>query len=146
MEQAYLIMHKHINGYGRLFGGQLLQWIDEMAGIISKRYAETEVTTASIDNLNFKGGAYLNNTIVLIGRITYAGRTSMEIRIDTYVEALDGMRRMINRAYIVMVALDDKGNPVPVPGLIVETQSEKAEWEGGKRRYALRKERRKEGF
>lgn len=146
MEQAYLIMHKHINGYGRLFGGQLLQWIDEMAGIISKRYAETEVTTASIDNLNFKGGAYLNNTIVLIGRITYAGRTSMEIRIDTYVEALDGMRRMINRAYIVMVAIDDKGNPVPVPGLIVETQSEKAEWEGGKRRYALRKERRKEGF
>lgn len=146
MEQAYLIMHKHINGYGRLFGGQLLQWIDEMAGIISKRYSETEVTTAAIDNLNFRGGAYLNNTIVLIGRVTYVGSTSMEIRIDTYVEALDGMRKMINRAYVVMVAIDDKGKAVEVPSLVVETESHKAEWEGGKRRYALRKERRIEGF
>ena len=57
MEQTYFIMHKHINGYGRLFGGQLLQWIDEMAGIVSKRYSETEVTTAAIDNLYFREGA-----------------------------------------------------------------------------------------
>lgn len=146
MEHTYFIMHKHINGYGRLFGGQLLQWIDEMAGIVSKRYSETEVTTAAIDNLYFREGAYLNNTIVLIGRVTYVGNTSMEIRIDTYVEALDGMRKMINRAYIVMVAIDDKGEPVKVPRLIVETQAQKAELEGGKRRYALRKERKREGF
>lgn len=145
-EQAYLIMHKHINGYGRLFGGQLLQWIDELAGVVSKRYSETEVTTAAIDNLYFRDGAYLNNTIVLRGRITYVGRTSMEVRIDTYVEALDGMRKMINRAYIVMVAIDDKGQPVEVPRLIFETEAQKAEWEGGKRRYALRKERKSEGY
>jgi len=144
-EQAYLIMHRHINGYGRLFGGQLMQWIDEMAGIVSKRYSETEVTTAAIDNLYFKEGAYLNNTIVLIGRVTYVGSTSMEIRVDTYVEALNGMRKMINRAYIVMVAIDDNGHAVKVPRLIIETESQKAEWEGGKRRYALRKERRREG-
>ena len=29
-EQTYLVMHKHINGYGRLFGGQLMAWIDEV--------------------------------------------------------------------------------------------------------------------
>lgn len=145
-EQAYLIMHKHINGYGRLFGGQLMQWIDEMAGIISKRYSETEVTTASIDNLTFKEGAYLNNTIVLIGRITYVGKSSMEVRVDTYVEELSGLRKMINRAYIVMVAIDNKGNAVEVPRLIVETEEQKAEWEGGMKRYTLRKERRREGF
>lgn len=145
-EQAYLIMHKHINGYGRLFGGQLMQWIDEIAGIVSKRYSETEVTTAAIDNLTFKEGAYLNNTIVLIGRMTYVGKSSMEIRVDTFVEELGGIRKMINRAYVVMVAIDDKGNVVEVPKLVVETEEQKAEWEGGMKRYALRKERRKEGF
>lgn len=145
-EQAYLIMHKHINGYGRLFGGQLMQWIDEMAGIISKRYSETEVTTAAIDNLTFKEGAYLNNTIVLIGRITYVGKSSMEVRVDTYVEELNGMRIMINRAYVVMVAIDDKGNAVEVPKLVIETEEQRAEWEGGMKRYSLRKERRREGF
>ena len=29
-EQSYLLMHRHINGYGRLFGGQLVAWIDEL--------------------------------------------------------------------------------------------------------------------
>ncbi len=88
-----------------------MQWIDEIAGIVSKRHAGTEVTTAAIDNLNFKAGAYLNDTIVLIGRITYVGSSSMEVRVDTYVEALDGTRRMINRAYVVMVSIDTQEIP-----------------------------------
>jgi len=145
-EQTYMIMHKHINGYGRLFGGQLIQWIDAMAAITSERYCEKEVTTAAIDNLNFRGGAYLNDTVVLIGRVTYVGNTSIEVRVDTYIEALNGERRMINRAYIVMVAMDQNEQPVQVPRLIVETEAQKAEWAGGKRRYELRKERRREGF
>lgn len=123
-----------------------MQWIDEMAGIVARRHAGTIVTTACVDNLNFKAGAYLGDVVVLIGKLTYVGRTSMEVRIDTYVEESDGTRRMINRAYEVMVALDEDDNKVDVPGLIVETESEKAEWEGGEKRYTLRKERRREGY
>lgn len=145
-ENTFLIMNKHINCYGRLFGGVLMQWIDEMAGIVARRHAGTIVTTACVDNLNFKAGAYLGDVVVLIGKLTYVGRTSMEVRIDTYVEESDGTRRMINRAYEVMVALDEDDNKVDVPGLIVETESEKAEWEGGEKRYTLRKERRREGY
>ena len=136
-ENTYLIMNKHINGYGRLFGGVLMQWIDEMAGIVAYRHAGTIVTTACVDNLNFKAGAYLGDTV---------GRTSMEVRIDTYVESPDGTRRVINRAYEVMVALDENDNKVEVPGLIVETESEKAEWLGAQKRNELRKERRREGY
>ena len=86
-ENTYLIMNKHINSYGRLFGGVLMQWTDEMAGIVAHR-----------------------------------------------------------RAYEVMVALDENDNKVEVPGLIVETEAEKAEWQGAEKRYALRKKRRIEGF
>ena len=121
-EQTYLLMHRHINGYGRLFGGQLLMWIDELAGIVATRHSESRITTASIDNLNFKKAAFLNDTVVLIGKITHVGRSSMEVRVDTYVETLDGMRHVINRAYVVMVAIDEEGKAVPVPGLIVETE------------------------
>lgn len=70
----------------------------------------------------------------------------MEVRVDTYVENKKGMRMMINRAYVVMVAVDENHRPVPVPGLIVETEQEKAEWLGGEKRYQLRKQRRLEGF
>ena len=146
-EQTYLVMHRHINGYGRLFGGQLLAWIDELAGIVAKRHSESEITTACIDQLNFKHPVILNDTLVMIGKITYVGRSSMEVRVDSYVESLNGMRRLINRAYIVMVAIDEKtGRSKEVPGLIVETETQKAEWEGGKRRTELRKHRKLEGF
>lgn len=145
-EQTYLIMHRHINGYGRLFGGQLMMWIDELAGIVGKRHAECEITTACIDQLNFKTAAFLNDTVVLIGRMTHTGRTSMEVRVDTYAESLNGQRRLINTAYIVMVAIDAEGKAVEVPGLILESAEQEMEWEGGERRYQLRKERKREGF
>lgn len=76
----------------------------------------------------------------------YVGRTSMEVRVDTYVESRHGIRKVINRAYVVMVAVDEHHHPIPVPGLIVESENDRAEWEGGEKRYRLRKQRRKEGF
>ncbi|MDD3218240.1 MAG: acyl-CoA thioesterase [Lachnospiraceae bacterium] len=145
-EQVYIIRSQYINGFGRLFGGYLTQWIDELAGIVTRRHSGMEVSTASIDNLNFKAGAYQNDMVVLVGKLTYVGRTSMEVRIDTYVENQQGQRININRAYLVMVAIDKEGKAQEVPGLIVETESEKAEWQGGEKRYQLRKQRRKEGF
>lgn len=146
-EQTYMVMHRHINGYGRLFGGQLMAWIDELAGIVAVRHSSSQVTTACIDQLNFKHPVMLGETLVMIGRMTYVGTCSMEVRVDSYVEGLDGMRRPINRAYVVMVAVDEKtGRPRPVPGLMVETETQKAEWEGGIRRTQLRKQRKVEGF
>lgn len=145
-EQTYLMRPIYLNEYGNLFGGQLMEWIDEIASIVAMRHSEADITTACIDNLNFKEGATVNDVIVLRGKITYVGRTSMEVRVDTYVESRQGIRKVINRAYVVMVAVDEHHHPIPVPGLIVESESEKAEWEGGEKRYALRKERRKEGY
>lgn len=87
-EQSHLLMPKCLNAAGYLFGGQLLAWIDETAGIVAKRHAEMNVVTVAVDNMYFKTGARVDDTIVLIGRLTHVGRSSMEIRIDTYAESL----------------------------------------------------------
>lgn len=145
-EQVQILMPSHINGTDRLFGGQLVQWIDVVAAVVARRHSGRNVITAAIDNLQFKSGAFINNTLVLIGRITYVGRTSMEVRVDTYVEDLSGIRKVVNRAYLVLVALDDEGKPTEVPRLIIESESERAEWEAGMRRHALRHKRRSEGY
>ena len=50
-EQQYLICPAHINHYGRLFGGQLLKWIDELAGIVAMRHSGSTITTAAIDGV-----------------------------------------------------------------------------------------------
>ena len=56
------------------------------------------------------------------------------------------MRRVINRAYIVMVAIDDNGRPVPVPDIIIETEEDRMEYESAIKRRDMRKLRRAEGF
>ena len=145
-EQTYLLMSQHINGSGRLFGGRLLAWLDELAGIVAMRHSGGDVITASIDNLQFKHGAHINDIIVLVGRVTYVGNSSMEVRIDTYVEESDGSRHPINRAYFVMVALDEQEKPKRVPRLEIETLEQQAEWEAAEKRNALRKQRKSEGY
>ena len=146
-ELVHVVKPGDLNGGGRLFGGALLRLIDETAGIVAKRHSmRNNVTTAAIDNLVFKQGAFLNDLLVLIGYVTYTGRTSMEVRVDTYVEDIQGMRRPINRAYFVMVAMDENEKPTPVSQLIVETEGEKAEWEAALLRKENRSHRKKEGF
>ena len=83
---------------------------------------------------------------MIIGKATYVGNTSMEVRVDTYVENMDGMRRPINRAYFTMVALDGNDKPTRVPRLILESEEEKAEWEAAKKRREMRIKRKEEGF
>jgi acyl-CoA hydrolase len=70
----------------------------------------------------------------------------MEVRVDTFVEKINGERTLINRAYLVLVALDENEKPVQVPKLILETEEEKAEWQAGIRRNELRKQRRIEMY
>ncbi len=135
-----ILMPAAMNGYERLFGGQLIQWIDVVAAVVARRHSGCEVTTACVDNLVFQAPAHVNDTLYMEGRVTWVGRTSMEVRVDTYVESLGGARRAVNRAYLVMVALDKTTHkPTPVPGLILETQEEREEWDAGRLRQLRRK-------
>lgn len=145
-EQVQILMPEHINGMRRLFGGKLMEWIDIVAAVAARRHSGCEVTTASVDTLQFQAAAYVNSTVILVGRITHVGRTSMEVRVDTFVESLEGKRSRVNRAYLVMVGLDAGGCPAEVPGLRLETEEDLQEWEAGVRRRALRKERRQEHY
>ena len=145
-EQSHLLFPRELNASGRLFGGKLLEWIDEIAGLVAKRHVECNVVTVAIDNMHFKAGAHVGDTVFLKGYLTHVGRSSMEVRIDSYVEKLDGTRHIINRAYFVMVATDENQKPIPVPGLIVEDLGAQMEWEAALKRQELRKQRRREGY
>ena len=145
-EQSHLLFPESLNSNGRLFGGRLLSWIDETAGLVAKRHSERNIVTAAIDNMHFKAGAQLGDTVFLRGYLTYVGKSSMEVRIDTYVEHVNGYRTLINSAYFVMVAIDEDQKPTPVPGLVLENVGQRMEWENAKKRQTLRKQRDREGF
>ena len=140
-EQIQILMPEHINGYKRLFGGRLMEWIDVVAAVAARRQSNRNVTTVAVDHLEFRAPAHVNDTVVLVGQLTHVGRTSMEVRVDTFIEELNGERFLINRAYLVMVALDEQDRPTPVPQLVRETLEEVKEWEAGEKRAAYRKSR-----
>lgn len=146
-EQVHLIMSQHLNAAGRLFGGMLMQWIDEVATVVAMRHAGTDrVTTAAVDHLQFKEATYEGELLVLIGYVTFVGNSSIEVEIDTYVERYDGMRYSVNRAFFVMVAMDEKEHPMQVPGLTITTEAERGRHEAALLRKSMRSSRMKKGF
>ena len=139
VETVHMVRPNHMNAAGRLFGGQLMQWLDEVAGLVAKRHIRGNVITASVDNLRFIHGAYQGEMVVIIGKATYVGNSSMEVRVDTYVEHLsDGMRYPINRAYFTMVGLDEKDKPCRIPRLTIKSEEEKAGCTGGRKVFEKR--------
>ena len=142
VETVHVVRPNHLNGANRLFGGILMQWIDEVAGIVAKRHSMSNVTTASVDNLTFLHGAYQNDMVVIKGKLTWVGTTSMEVCVDTYVETVDGHRDHINNAHFMMVALDENDHPVPMPKLILQTEDEHLAWSHGEERRRIRNQRR----
>jgi acyl-CoA hydrolase len=122
-----IIMPSHVNGVNRLFGGQLMAWIDITAGVEARRHTRRHVVTAAVDNLTFLGPAFIDETVYLNAVVTWTGKTSLEIRVDSFAESLSGSERQINRAYLVFVALAD-GKPSPIPPFTPQTAVEKAEW------------------
>lgn len=138
-ETVHMVRPNHLNAAGRLFGGVLMQWMDELAGLVAKRHTRKNVITASVDNLSFLRGAYQKDVIVITGKVTYVGNTSMEVKVDSCVEDLDRNRTLINRAYFTMVALDENDHPTRVPRLELETEEEKEEWKNAVKRREMRK-------
>ena len=135
-----IVMPQHCNGYSRprLFGGQIMAWIDVVGAVAARRYTQKAVTTVCIDNLTFLKPAYLNDTVVQEAYVTWTGHTSLEVRVDSLVERLDGSREMINRAYVVFVALDEEDKPTSVPPFHPETEEEWREFQGAELRRSMR--------
>ncbi|MBR3017950.1 MAG: acyl-CoA thioesterase [Clostridia bacterium] len=116
----------------------MMAWIDVIGAVAARRYAKCAVTTVCVDSLTFIAPAYLNDTMVQEACVVWTGRTSMEVRVDSFVEQLDGARAMVNRAYAVFVAIDDQEKPVPVPPFQPETELERLEYEAAQERRKKR--------
>ncbi|MBQ8310980.1 MAG: acyl-CoA thioesterase [Clostridia bacterium] len=137
-EFAQIIRMENVNGAGRLFGGHLMVWMDEIAAVSARRYAKGPVTTACVENLRFLHPAYRNETLVVTGRVIYTGKTSMEVLVTAEVERYSGERELIADSHVILVALDENDHPCAVPVLVPETDLEKTLFEEANIRHKNR--------
>jgi uncharacterized protein (TIGR00369 family) len=138
------LMHpEHANLLGNVHGGWIMKLVDEAAALACMRYAQKKVVTVAIDSMTFRRPIRLGDLIILNAEVLYAGRTSMEAEVHVQAEnPITGERTQTNTAYLVYVALDDYGQPSPVPPLMAETEAEKQRMEEAKERQAQRLKQR----
>lgn len=140
---VFYIRPVHLNAAGRLFGGQLLAWMDELAGLCSWAHAKEVCVTSNIDEVEFLSAINLSDILTLEAKVTYTSRCAMEIQVEAYVECPESPRKLTNRAYFTMVAIDpETGRPKCVPQLELVDEAEQQAFERGKARARARKQRR----
>ncbi|HHZ06277.1 MAG TPA: acyl-CoA thioesterase [Clostridiales bacterium] len=118
-----LVLSSHVNGSGRLFGGQLMSWMDIAGAICAKRHANCEVVTASAHQLEFFNPALPNDIIIITAEIYNVGRTSMKVHVNVSVEEYGKDRNKTIKtcsAVFVYVAIDKDGIKHQVPKLRLE--------------------------
>jgi len=132
------------NLIGNVHGGVIMKLVDEVGGIAASRHAQRPAVTVVIDSVTFISPIHIGDLVVLAARLTRVGRTSMEVEVHVEAENLfTGERTHTNSAYIVYVALDEKGKPTEVPRLIAETEEQRRRMREAEVRQAQRLERQK---
>lgn len=130
------------NPLGNMMGGRLMHLIDVAAAIAARRHCGRIPVTASMDSLDFLHPIPLGAIVLLEARVTWTGRTSMEIKVDVYVEVKPNERLLTCSAFLTFVALDESGRPTPVPPLLLETDEDRRLFEAGAARREARLARR----
>lgn len=140
----HLVTPPDLNFRGFLFGGAMLKLIDQAAFVCARKHSGNYCVTASFDRVDFKDAIHTGELLTLHASVNYVGKTSMEIGVKVTSENFEkNIIRHTNSSYVTMVAVDEKGKPVPVPSLKPETAEEKRRYHEGEARYLQRKEEAK---
>ncbi len=114
------------NGAGFVHGGTVMKLCDEAAGLAAVKHSRSRVVTASMDRMTFRVPIHVGELVTFQASVNAVWHTSMEVgvRVDTE-NPRTGKRRHSNSAYLTMVAVDEQGNPMPVPPLATGTDEER---------------------
>ncbi len=141
---AHIMSPQSANLAGNVHGGVIMKHIDDAASVVAVRHARTNVVTASIDRIDFYSPVFVGNILKLSASVNYVGKTSMEVgvRIETE-DLMSGEVRHTASAYLTFVALDEKGVPLALPPLLLESEDEKRRNQEARQRRTMRLEERK---
>jgi acyl-CoA hydrolase len=135
--QTKMVLPNDTNPLNTLFGGRLLEWMDEIASISAHKHSGRVVVTASINNVSFDQPIFAGEIVSLQAKVSRSYNSSMEVLFDVFVENSDGSKKKCNEAIYNFVAIDQNRNPIGVPPLIPETNEEKERFDSALRRKQL---------
>lgn len=117
-----LMLPSHSNFSGKIHGGYILNLMDQVAFACASKHSGYYCVTASVNRVDFLNPIEVGELINLKASVNYTGRTSMVIGVRVESENIKtGEIKHCNSSFFTMVAKDDEGKNVAVPGLILST-------------------------
>ncbi|MET0257349.1 MAG: acyl-CoA thioesterase [Methylobacterium sp.] len=111
-----LAMPADANAAGDIFGGWVMSQMDLAAGIRGAERARGRVATVAVNALAFRRPVHVGDTLCVYTRLERVGRTSITLAIEAWARRyLASTREKVTEGVFVMVALDEAGQPTPVP-------------------------------
>lgn len=138
-ELQRLVLPPDTNIFNDLYGGRLVEWIDNVAAIVAAKHSRRRNVTGSIDSLFFLSPINLGDIVHLTGRINYTHKSTMEIEVNVFSEeGLTGEKSFTTSCFLTYVAITQDGRPTEVPGLLLENDDDKQRFEQGEARRLVR--------
>ncbi len=120
-----LMLPSNSNFNGKIHGGYILNLMDQIAFACASKHSKTYCVTASVDTVDFLKPIEIGELVTMKASINYVGNTSMVVGIRVESENIrTGEIKHCNSSYFTMVAKDNDGKSVEVPGLILSNKHE----------------------
>jgi len=118
INMTQLMLPSHSNFSGKIHGGYILQLMDQVAFACASKHSGNYCVTASVNKVDFLNPIEVGELVTLKAAVNYTGRTSMLVGLRVESENIrTGKMKHCNSSYFTMVAKDDHGKNVTVPGL-----------------------------
>lgn len=110
-----IAMPADTNPSGDIFGGWIMSQMDLGSSVLASRTSKTRVVTVAMDGMSFLQPVKVGDRVACYAWMERIGRTSMKIPVEVWVERyMTGEQVRVTRAVFTYVAIDGKGNPIPV--------------------------------
>ena len=116
MDTFTLVRTEHLNHHGKLFGGQLLKWVDEFAWLAAARdFCGCILVTRAMENSEFRHSVPNGSILRFHIEQRHVGTTSALYSVDVYADIPGGStEELIFSNRVTFVAIDEHGNKTPL--------------------------------
>ena len=111
-----MAMPSDTNPAGDIFGGWVLSQMDIAAGICAGQRAQNRVVTVALEGMSFIRPVRVGDILGVYTGIESIGNTSVLVHVEAWVRRQRiGDREKVTEGSFKFVAIDDDGQPTPVP-------------------------------
>lgn len=114
-QQFRIVFPKHLNSNGTFFGGEAMQWLDEVALITATRYTRQRMITVNVDNIRFLKPILPNTILEIVGKIEKSGNVKLFIKVEVFSEDMfSDHREKSIEADFIFAPCNEELTPVPI--------------------------------